>query len=248
MNFLKKLGLLNSLLFLIVIPLVGGRIYAWVQYYNSEKIQPALRENKAKQNTISTTEIYSFKPKFTTNDWSSFTGPDPETALFSVKYPPGCFAVRTYQVAYCSFNETQRMPSYTTVEDEVFYIDYSNLGNDFDGTVKHVIDQKVSSDDPWRLDDFQVLQEGKAIVDGTEAYLLKLRGKPVAGGFRGLGQPLQNPSTGVGKAGYVYENYLIFNVDSGGTKHQYFLYNESKEPSEYFDSVVSTIHFLRKTN
>lgn len=246
MIFFKKLGLLNSLLLIIVILLVGGRIYAWVEYYNSKKIQPALRENKAKQNTIKTNEVYSFKPQFATDSWGTFTGPDPEEILFTVKYPPGCFAVRTNAVAYCSFNQEQRIPSHTTVIDEVFDIDYSNYGNNFEEAAKHIIDQKVSSTDPWRLGDFQVLQEGKTIVDGSEAYLLKLRGKPAMGGSRGPGQPLQNFSSGVGKDGYVYQNYLIFNVYSGNTNHPYVLYNENKEPSQYFDTVASTIHFLKK--
>ena len=267
MNFFRKLGLLNSVLLIIVVLLVGERIFAWAQYYNSEKIQPALRENKAKQNTIKSEGLYNFKSQLATDSWSIFTGPEPELSLFSVKYPPGCFAVRTYQVTYCSFNQNQRMASHTTVEDEVFYIEnFSNWesaeqvngswdGKDFKDAAQSVIDQNTSSNNSWRLDDFQVLQEGKAIVDGADAYLLKLRGKPLAGSARGPGQPIQNFSTGIGKDGYVYQNYLIFALDYvyvdylGKTKNEkrpYALYNESKETSQYFDTVASTIHFLQK--
>src|SRR3989344_7663586 len=231
MNSFRKLGLLNIILLLLVILLAAQIGWGWLQYYSETEIKPALRENQAKQNTAEIAETFEFKSQFETKDWAVYTS-DINTPLLTVKFPPECFPVRTYDTGYCSFDKEQRMPTRASVKNEVFEMDYSFDGNDFADGAKNFIDQLTSSDSSRRLSDFEILEKGEVFVNGNKAYLLRMGGKPV------------------GEDSYVYQNYLMFYVKYSDEAfpnriYPWHLYNESNAPSQYFDTVVSTIRFTQ---
>ena len=231
MNIFKKLGLLNSILLAIIIFFVVQIAWSLTQYYNETEIKPALRESKAQQNTTEIPAAFQFQPRFETKDWAVYTS-DIDTPLLTVKFPSECFPVRTYDTGYCSFDKEQRMPTRASVKNEVFEMDYSFDGNDFADGAKNFIDQLTSSDSSRRLSDFEILEKGEVFVDGNKAYLLRMRGKPV------------------GEDSYVYQNYLMFYVKYSDEAfpnriYPWHLYNESNAPSQYFDTVVSTIRFTQ---
>jgi hypothetical protein len=234
-----KFGILNIFLLLIIIALVGGIIASIFV----AKTRPATLQQEARKGAI--TGTVTLEPQYKTDDWKTYTkeieftsglGPGNNKALsqgakyivnISVKYPShwivdsygglvtlaDCVEIFTYgthQEKSCNGGQTKESFVIDTLSDR-----YTNFA-DF---AQKIIDGKTShtAND---FTDLKILEEAKTTIDGNEAFILKLSGKPV------------------GKDITKYQNSIIFNLGD----RQYVLRGDSDYPAQYFETIASTIH------
>lgn len=236
-----KFGILNIFLSLLIVALIVGVVISVIM----GKTKPGMLQKEARKGVI--TGTVTIEPQYDITQWKTYTkeftlrnfGPghdmtQPQNTKYrniTVKYPPAwivdsygglitvadcveIFTYGTHQEKSCNGGQMKEYLTIDTLGDR-----YENLA-DF---AQKIIDGKTShtAND---FSDLKILEEGKTMIDGNEAYILKLQGKPV------------------GKDTIRYQNFIIFNF---GGDRQYTLRSDSNYPPQYFETIASTIHIVR---